>query len=63
VRLDREVLELLGSEPELLAIADAIAETQGSTRQASRPTPPAQLDSPARTRLDDPRSQHRRSTS
>ncbi len=27
VRLDREVLDVLGHEPELLAIADAIAET------------------------------------
>jgi hypothetical protein len=28
LRLDREVLELLGDDPELLAIADAIAATQ-----------------------------------
>jgi hypothetical protein len=28
VRLDREVLELLRNEPELLAIADAIVATQ-----------------------------------
>jgi hypothetical protein len=62
VRLDREVLELLGSEPELLAIADAIAETQGNAGQASRSTPPAQLDSPAGTRLNCPRSRRRRST-
>lgn len=62
MRLDREVLELLGSKPELLAIADAIAETQGDAGQASGSTPPAQLHAPAKTRLDYPRPQHRRST-
>jgi hypothetical protein len=62
VRLDREVLELLGSEPELLAIADAIAETQGDTGQASGSTPSGQLDLPAETRLDYPGSRRRRST-
>jgi hypothetical protein len=62
VRLDREVLELLGSEPELLAIADAIAETQGDAGQALGSTPPAQLDLPAGTRLDYPSSRRRRST-
>jgi hypothetical protein len=63
VQLDREVLELLGSEPELLAIADAIAETQAGTGQALGSTPPAQLDFPAGIRLDYPRSRRRRSTS
>lgn len=32
-RLDEEVLELLAGEPELLAIADAFAETQGRRRR------------------------------
>jgi hypothetical protein len=50
VRLDREVLELLGSEPELLAIADAIAETQGDASQAlgstTRTARPSGRDTP-----------------
>ncbi|MCC6781834.1 MAG: hypothetical protein IT457_03240 [Planctomycetes bacterium] len=57
------MLELLGSEPELLAIADAITETQGNSGQASGSTPSAQLNSPALTSLHHPRSQRRRRTS
>lgn len=36
-RLDDEVLELLADEPELLAIADAFAETQARRRRRARP--------------------------
>ena len=36
-RLDDEVLELLADEPELLAIADAFAETQARRRRRVRP--------------------------
>jgi hypothetical protein len=36
-RLDDEVLELLADEPELLAIADAFAETQAHRRRRVRP--------------------------
>ena len=36
-RLDREVLALLCDEPELLAIADAIAATQNDSEQPNAP--------------------------
>ena len=40
---DREVLEVLGDEPELLAVADAITETQRLPRRPRRPARAAAL--------------------
>jgi hypothetical protein len=42
-RLDQEILELLGDDPELLAIADAVAETQTPTQAHRRRVRPVGL--------------------